>query len=580
MPTPAETHNERILVLAPLGRDGSAAAQQFAEAGLTCEICSTLEDLSERLDHGAGVALIAEEAFHRVSNESINTWVAHQPPWSDFPFIVLTTRHSSVHAHAYRLRLLESLGNVSLLERPIEPVTLVSAVRAALRARRRQYEVRDYLLERTQSAARLEQLVQHRTQQLMDSNRLLRSEIAERRSAQTALLHAQKVELMGQMTGGIAHDFNNLLTAVLGNLELATHRIGDEKIRRFLNSATQAAQRGAKLTAQLLAFARKQRLQSEPTDVNALVSGLGDLLFRTIGATIRIETVLEKDLWPAMIDAGQVESIIVNLAINARDAMPEGGRLTISTANAGKDDQRRPHDLAAGEYVVVSVRDTGIGMTDEVLSRVFEPFFTTKPVGKGTGLGLSQVHGITTQLRGGVRIDTQVGKGTTIAVYLPRAERGAVQQHSHASATIAQSQEAGCATILVVDDDRDVRDLAVACLEGNGYRVIAADGLDTAMEIVGKPWSIDLLLIDSAMPEVKGIDVARAILAERPKLPVLFMTGYAGVAAAEHTPQKNILAKPFTVTEMAAKVEDALHAAGGPISASSNVVPMKPGFRR
>ena len=579
MATPAETHNERILVLAPMGRDARAAAQQFAEAGLACEICSTLEDLSERLDQGAGLALIAEEAFHRVSNESINAWVANQPPWSDFPFIVLTTRHSSVHAHASRLRLLESLGNVSLLERPIEPVTLVSAVRAALRARRRQYEVRDHLLEREHSAARLEELVQDRTQQLVDSNRHLRSEIAERRNAQTALLHAQKVELMGQMTGGIAHDFNNLLTAVLGNLELATHRIGDEKIRRFLNSATQAAQRGAKLTAQLLAFSRKQRLQSEPTDVNALVSGLGDLLFRTIGGTVRIETVLQKDLWPAMIDAGQVELIIVNLAINARDAMPEGGRLTISTANAGKDDQRRPHDLAAGEYVVVSVRDTGTGMTDEVLSKVFEPFFTTKPVGKGTGLGLSQVHGITTQLGGGVRIDTQVGKGTTITVYLPRAERAAMQ-HPHTGAAVALPQEAGGATILVVDDDRDVRDLAVACLEGIGYRVIAADGLDTAMAIVGKPWPIDLLLIDIAMPEVNGIDVARAILTERPKLPVLFMTGYAGAAAAEHTPAKNLLAKPFTVTEMAAKVEDALHATGGPISASSNVVPMKPGFRR
>jgi CheY-like chemotaxis protein len=273
-----------------------------------------------------------------------------------------------------------------------------------------------------------------------------------------------------------------------------------------------------------------------------------------------------------MIDAGQIESIIVNLAINARDAMPEGGRLTISTANAGKDDRRRPRDLAAAEYVVVSVRDTGTGMTNEVLSKVFEPFFTTKPVGKGTGLGLSQAHGITTQLGGGVRIDTQVGKGTTIAVYLPRAERTAMQ-HPHTDAAIALPQEVGDATILVVDDDRDVRDLAVACLEAIGYRVIAADGIDAAMAIVGRPEPIDLLLIDIAMPEVNGIDAARAILIERPKLPVLFMTGYAGAAAAEHAPAKNLLAKPFTVTEMAAKVEDALRATGGPISASSNVVP-------
>src|SRR4029079_213263 len=209
-----------------------------------------------------------------------------------------------------------------------------SSVRAALRARRRQYEVQDHLLDRETSAAQLEDLVRERTGQFEQANEQLRQQIAERKQAEAALQQAQKMELIGQMTGGVAHDFNNLLTGVLGNLELASRRADDDKIRQYLAGATQAAQRGAKLTGQLLAFSRTQRLQTEPTDLNALVSGMGDLLFRTIGSTVRIETVLQKGLWPAMIDGSQIELRVLNLAINARDAMPGGGRLTITTSNA------------------------------------------------------------------------------------------------------------------------------------------------------------------------------------------------------------------------------------------------------
>lgn len=247
---------QRLLILAPFGRDATAAAQLLEAAAITCVTCRDLEDFCGKLTEGAGAALIAEEAFIRESCNRLNNWVAGQPPWSDFPFIVLTGQQTSAFAHAHRLRLLESLGNVSLLERPLGTVTLVSTTKAALRARGRQYQVKAHLLDREQWTAQLEDLVRERTRQLEEKNTELRTEITERKQAEAALQQAQKMELIGQMTGGVAHDFNNLLTGVLGNLELASRRIEDDKIRRYLAGATQAAQRGAKLTAQLLAFSR------------------------------------------------------------------------------------------------------------------------------------------------------------------------------------------------------------------------------------------------------------------------------------------------------------------------------------
>ena len=235
--------------------------------------------------------------------EELRGWLDAQPPWSDFPLLILTSQQVSRRLHAYRLELMQVFGNVSLLERPLSAVSMISAVKAGLRARRRQYEVRGHLVAREQAAEHLEKLVHDRTRQLLETNKRLRAEMAERKQAETALQQAQKMEAVGQMTGGIAHDFNNLLTAVVGNLDLAIRRVQDEKIARWLSGALQAAQRGAKLTAQLLAFARKQHMQAEPTDLNALVSGMGDLLVRSIGATVRIETSLQHGLWPAMVDA-------------------------------------------------------------------------------------------------------------------------------------------------------------------------------------------------------------------------------------------------------------------------------------
>jgi signal transduction histidine kinase/ActR/RegA family two-component response regulator len=554
----AEEVEQRILILAPIGRDAQAAARQLTTSGLVCLICQNLKDLCDQLANGGGAALIAEEAFVRESSESLSRWAARQPAWSDFPFVVLTGHQTSASAQAHRLQLLNSLGNVSLLERPLGSVTLVSALKTALRARRRQYEVQDYLLERELSAAHMEDLVRERTQQLQDTNQQLRLEIAERKQAEAALQQAQKMELIGQMTGGVAHDFNNLLTAVLGNLELASHRNADAKIRRYLAGATHAAQRGAKLTSQLLAFSRRQRLETEPTDLNALVSGMSDLLFRTIGSTIRIETVLHKGLWPALIDASQIELVILNLAINARDAMPGGGRLTITTSNINIQDAKRPRELAAAEYVVVSVSDTGTGMTEEVLKKVFEPFFTTKAIGSGTGLGLSQVYGIAKQTGGGVRIDTELGSGTTVTVYLPRAQGRPLQHPAGREAT--RSLPTRNATILVADDDHDVRDLTAACLESLGYSVLLADSGRSAIETVDSNTLIDLLMIDIAMPEMNGVEAGSTISARRPELPIIYMTGYVDSSALDGQGQRRLLKKPFTVAELELRVDEALSA--------------------
>jgi CheY-like chemotaxis protein len=395
--------------------------------------------------------------------------------------------------------------------------------------------------------------------------------MAERKQAETALQQAQKMEAVGQMTGGIAHDFNNLLTAVIGNLDLASRRVQDEKIGRWLSGALQAAQRGAKLTGQLLAFARKQHLQVEPTDLNSLISGIGDLLVRTIGATVRIETSLRPGLWPVLIDGSQVELIILNLSLNARDAMPDGGLLRVGTANVGMDSTDRPQRLQlAGDFVCLTVGDTGTGMSDEVRAKAFEPFFTTKARGAGTGLGLSQVYGITRQLGGHVDIESRIGEGTTFRIYLPRAVQAI---NRPVVENVPEQISSGvAATVLVVDDDPDVRTFAISCLESLGYNVLVADGGYAALAMLSSSDSIDLMLVDVIMPEFQGPEVARRALVLRPNLRILFMTGYVA-DSGDAINRQQVLFKPFTVAELARKVKDMLKAPTP--STVENVVPLR-----
>jgi signal transduction histidine kinase/CheY-like chemotaxis protein len=553
--------SERVLVLAPIGRDAPAATALLGRVGLDADVCADIRELTAGLAAGAGVAVIAAEAFQREPVAPLADWVRSQPAWSDLPFVVLTSQGGAAADPMAPQPLLETLRNVSLLERPLRGVTLVSAIRAALRARRRQYEARDYLLEREQAACELEEVVAARTRELESANRRLVREIAEREQMQAALQQAQKMEAVGQLTGGVAHDFNNLLAAVLGNLELAMAKVRDEAALRLLGKAERAALRGAKLTRQLLAFSRVQLLDPQTVDINALVASMGELLVRTIGGTVRVKMALEPQLWPATADPAQVELVLLNLALNGRDAMPGGGRLTIATGNVAADAAGRPQDLAPGDYIRVTVADTGTGMSEEVLAKAFEPFFTTKDVGEGTGLGLSQVYGIVRQSGGTVALISTPGEGTTVAVYLPRATAAAAAADcGPVPAESGRVRHRGAA-ILVVDDDPDVRALVAAELESLGYVVTAADSGRQALDILADGAYPDLLLVDYAMPELTGLEVARRVRVARPGQRALFMTGFAKADELERSADlSRILRKPFTRFALEAAVEAALGA--------------------
>ncbi|MFO1171325.1 MAG: ATP-binding protein [Hyphomicrobiaceae bacterium] len=551
--------SELVLVEAPVGRDAVAIAQVLRSAGIDCLMCADSADLLTHLEAGAGAAILAEEAIARSGLDALAEWAARQQSWSDFPFLVLTSSRTTHPSHLLRQSLVDKLGHVALLARPLTTISLVSAVQASLRARRRQYEVWRLLAAQRSSAELLEQMVNDRTRQLLDTNRRLRSEMAERRQAEMALQQAQKMEVVGQMTGGIAHDFNNLLTAVIGNVDLALRRSADPRMTRLLDGALKAARRGAKLTSQLLAFARKQRLSVEATDLNALIIGMMDLLRRSVGPAVRIDTALAGDVWPAMADQGQVELVILNLTLNARDAMPKGGRITIATANSPAKDGDRPASLAlAGDYVAISVTDTGCGMNEAVLAKIFEPFFTTKPPGAGTGLGLSQVYGVIRQLGGQVHVRSAIGKGSTFTLYLPKGASVPLRDDAQDESEMTPAGTAH--TVLVVDDDEDVRAFTVACLESLGYVVLEAESGGTAIALLERHPDVDLLLIDVIMPEIRGPELAHKALAIRPDAQVLFMSGY--IADADRSPlEHRVLSKPFTVADLASKVEEALREA-------------------
>ena len=549
----------RTLILAPAGRDAPLMQAALAQAEIVSVACAGLGELCAALDEGAGTALITGEALVDMDLRRLEAWVARQPPWSDFPFLVLVD-HGNASFQAWQgLGPLKAAANVTLLERPVHAATLVSAVRAALRARRRQYEVQDMLRALADSEQRfrtlaenLEQLVTARTRSLAEANDRLTKEIADRERAEAALLQAQKLESIGQLTSGVAHDFNNLLTAVLGNIEIAHRRSVDEGARRALTGALHAVERGARLTSQLLAFSRKQRLAARPVDINRLVANAGDILLRTMGTTIRIDTRLQPGLWPAMVDPTQIELVLLNLTINGRDAMKDGGRLTIRTANVASTE--RPPDLPAGDYVLISVADTGTGMSEDVRAKAFEPFFTTKEIGKGSGLGLSMVHGVAAQSGGNVYLDSQLGVGTTVRVYLPRSAAEAAAAEAMAA---TPPQNGGPATILVVDDDPDVRDIAVNGLRDFGYRVVEAQDGYTALEQLAQG-RIDLVLVDVAMPGMNGIETIRRARELHPRLRAIFMSGYADTNVFAPIEDDLLLQKPYRLDKLASAVTAAL----------------------
>ena len=664
--------SERAVILAPKGRDASVAAALIREAGYHANICADLAALGHEIESGAGLALIADEAIMTADLRGLVNWLNSQPSWSDFPIVLLTHQGGGPERNPDAARLGQLLGNVTFLERPFHPTTLVSIVGSAVRGRRRQYQSRailenltesEDLLQTALSAGRLgalelhlpgfeleasdtckvyfgrrageaftyrdlldsvhpddrarrhatleqalntggdysieyrviwpdgsqhwmdvraravrgadgslkslvgvcsditarktaeierenllEQLAAERTalaeltatleQRVEQRTADLLKEVAAREKAQEQLRQAQKMETIGQLTGGVAHDFNNLLMAVMGNLDLLRKRLPDDpRLHRLVDGALQGAERGASLTQRLLAFARQQDLRAVPVDLSALVQGMGNLLERSLGPRVALRLDLPEGLPPARIDANQLELAILNLAINARDAMPDGGSIEIKVA---KHDVQNDAVLKSGTYLKLSVIDTGAGMTPDILKRAIEPFFSSKPLGKGTGLGLSMVHGLVVQLGGTLELSSAIGKGTTATMVLPIAT-SAPEAETPAA---APQQIRRSAIILFVDDDPLIAMSTTEMLEDLGHRVIGASSALHALDILKSEQPIDLMVTDHVMPGMTGIELAAATRQVRPSLPILLATGYAELPEGTQLDLPR-LAKPY-----------------------------------
>ncbi|WP_447811066.1 response regulator [Pseudomonas putida] len=398
---------------------------------------------------------------------------------------------------------------------------------------------------------------------LADANARLREQINERERIEAALQQMQRLEAVGQLTAGVAHDFNNLLTVILTGasfLERDLAKADLDKARTRLTHIREAGERGAKLTSQLLAFSRRQRLEPVPLNLNRTLAGLEELLRRTLGGNVSVRLDLDPALWQALTDPTQTEMIILNLAINARDAMPDGGQLTLTTRNTHIDQRpQRPEDPDPGEYVMLSIRDTGCGMSEEVLAKVFEPFFTTKDIGKGSGLGLAQVFGFAKQSGGDVRIDTTLGRGTEVAVYLPAVKEEMVNEPVPAVLSQSISESGHNRTVLLVDDDHLVRDMLGDVLRQYGYQVRQAHSGEQALALLDD--DIDLLLTDFAMPEFNGAQLALAARERYPRLPVVFLTGYAELQGLE-LPGSLVIQKPVQADELARALNEMLGISG------------------
>jgi signal transduction histidine kinase len=390
--------------------------------------------------------------------------------------------------------------------------------------------------------------------------------ISQRDRAEIQIRQMQKMQAVGQLTGGIAHDFNNMLAIIIGSLSLMQKRLarGETNVAQYADAAMEGAQRAATLTSRLLAFSRQQPLMPVTLDLNKTVSGMSELLRRTLGENVHMETVLAGGLWKTHADPGEIENAVLNLCVNARDAMPEGGRLTIETANCFLDDAYSADhpEVPAGQYVLVAVSDTGTGMTKDTMGRAFDPFFTTKPTGKGTGLGLSQVYGFVKQTGGHVKIYSESTQGTTIKVYLPRTHRADVTEQQpllKIELPKGDSRE----IIFVVEDDDRVRSISVGALRELGYTVIHAESGPVALEKLKLYPDVKLLFTDIVMPGMNGRVLATHVLKERPNLKVLYTTGYTHNAVVHNgvvDADAQLIVKPYTVDQLALKVRDVLRA--------------------
>ncbi|AYV47632.1 hybrid sensor histidine kinase/response regulator [Caulobacter flavus] len=681
----------RVLVATPFGRDADNVSRLLSDHGFKTRAVPDAQAVAAELDEQTGVVLITEEAL-RGKLDTLRAALAAQPDWSDTPFILLVSRNAyrPRAGEIARLALADLTTNLIVLERPLGSLSLVSAVDTALRARRRQFDLRDRLAELDHSRAALaaseaevrliadslpvligfidkslvyrfankayadwfyrdpadvvglhvrevvgdegmearmpamrralagepahltlpwphadgrrrdadirylprrgadgeidgfhvfvadvtehvqgEELLRQTAQALeyrvRERTAALEVEMERRTTVEAALRQSQKMEAVGQLTGGIAHDFNNMLTGVIGALDMVKRKRAsgrDADTDRYLDTALTSAHRAAGLTHRLLAFSRRQSLDPHALDINALVSSLQDLIRRTVTEQISVDVDLGA-AEAAIADANQLESAILNLAINARDAMPEGGRLTISTSVAELDPDMAAEDARPGRYVVVAVTDTGVGMSAEVLDKVFDPFFTTKPIGQGTGLGLSMVYGFARQSGGSVRIQSRVGEGTSVKIYLPAADGAVEPKAEDQPADFARGEGQ---TVLLVEDESAVRLLVREVLEDLGYRAVEASDPQSAIAILNSQSAIDLLISDVGLPGMNGRQLAEVARDRRPDLPILFITGYAENAAIRAGflgSNMAMIGKPFALDTLAAKIGEMMPEASG-----------------
>jgi signal transduction histidine kinase/ActR/RegA family two-component response regulator len=531
--------SERAVVLAPQGRDATVACAMLGEAGLHCQTAPNLIAFVALLEAGAGFALVTEEALASADLQPLVHWIEGQPEWSDFPFILLTQRGGGLERNPAAGRYLHALGNVTFLERPFHPTTLISLAQSALRGRRRQYEARARLDELHEFAAVLEERVEERT--------------AKHEAAVAQLHEAQKLETLGQLTGGVAHDFNNLLTPITGALDFLQSRHGnsDSRSARLIANALQAADRATLLVQRLLGFARRQSLQTRAVDLRGLLTGIRDLIASSVGPTIELHIRADSGTALALADPNQLELAILNLCVNARDAMPEGGPLTIVTEELAVG----PHvesGLSPGRYLRLSVIDAGVGMDEETLARAVEPFFSTKETGRGTGLGLSMVHGLAAQLGGAFALTSAPGQGTRADLYLPIAEAG------EAAGPAAARRPAGAVgralSILLIDDEEVVRAATAELIRDLGHEVTEAGSGAEGLGKLAAGLHVDVVISDYKMPRMNGAELARRVGEMWPQAAVLIITGYTGTA--DDLPNLPRLAKPFSQTDIVAALAE------------------------
>ncbi|MBB6124848.1 ATP-binding protein [Sphingobium subterraneum] len=528
-------HSERAVVLAPHGRDAIVASAMLNEAMIASAICDNVGALLLELDVGAGFALVTEEALRDADLSALARWITDQPEWSDFPFVLLTRREGGLERNPAARRYLEILGNVTFLERPFHPTTLISLAQSAVRGRRRQYDARARLEELHAFTTELERRVEDRT--------------AAHEAAVAQLHEAQKLETLGQLTGGVAHDFNNLLTPITGALDLLQRKYAEQDPRsgKLIANALLAADRAKTLVQRLLGFARRQELQSVALDVADLIAGMHDLIASSVGATVELHIDPAPDLPPALADPNQLELAILNLCINARDAMPNGGPLTISSEKVDIA-PGSAFGLPVGTYIRLSVIDTGVGMDAETLTRAVEPFYSTKETGRGTGLGLSMVHGLAAQLGGRFVLTSRPGHGTRADLYLPMAKASdALRGPERVNLILPVDRPL---SVILVDDEDIVRTGTAEMIRYLGHNVIEARGGAEALTLLADAAEVDVVITDYKMPRMDGAELSRRLKDQYPQLPVLIITGYTGTTDdVLHLPR---LAKPFGQSEIAA----------------------------